>query len=251
MIIFDQGYSTGVDGQGTRLIFYLKGCNFNCDWCGAPESISPHPEVLHYPNRTVCAGTEVTVKWVTDKVFRCRNMIDGVTFGGGEPTLQSEELAEILQELRSNSVHTALESNGSTDAYRDIIGMIDELFTDLKTLSPEKFASRINPQHRLLEKVKANIRYAALNHSGLIIRIPVITGLNDMAEEQEKIAGFLAELQRDGGQFSVQLLKQHHIAEPKYRALRREYLCQDAVVPEDRILNIFTGILKNHSLKVL
>lgn len=251
MRIFEHGYSTAVDGKGTRLIFYLKGCNFSCDWCGAPESISYQIETLHYPNRQVIAGNDVSPRWVIDKALRCRDLVDGVTFGGGEPTLQGNELAEVLQELRNNSIHTALESNGSTDAYRSVIALVDQLFTDLKTLSPELFASRINPDITLLEKVKDNLLYAALNHKDLTIRIPVITDLNDTVVQQEKIADYLADLQDKGGGFKVELLKQHHIAEPKYHALQRKYLCQGIAVPGDQVMENFTAILKQRSIKVI
>lgn len=250
MMIFDCGYSIGVDGIGTRLVFYLKGCNFRCDWCGAPESISPRPEELRYPGRTVWAGRAVSPRRVVSKALRCRAFVDGVTFGGGEPTLQAEELIAALRELKAGGIHTALESNASTGRYCEVIPWVDQLFSDLKTLSPEKFSSRISPDAALLEKVKVNLRYAAMTHAGLIIRIPVVSALNDGEDEQRKIADFLAELQSRGGRFQVQLLRQHHIAEPKYRALNRPYPCRDAPVPDERCMGAFSDILKEFHIRV-
>ena len=51
MRIFHSGLSRNFDGPGERLVFYLKGCNFHCDWCGSPESISPKTQLLYYPER--------------------------------------------------------------------------------------------------------------------------------------------------------------------------------------------------------
>ena len=69
MKIFECGYSDHFDGPGTRLIYYLKGCNFNCDWCGAPESISFQTETLHYPERTVIAGQEIRPEEILRKAL--------------------------------------------------------------------------------------------------------------------------------------------------------------------------------------
>ena len=251
MIIFDHGYSTEVDGAGTRLIFYLKGCNFRCDWCGAPESISPQPEIMRYPNRTETAGSEVTIQWMTGKILRCRTMIDGVTFGGGEPTLQAAELTELLQILRKNHIHTALESNASTGSYRAVIKYIDQLFSDLKTVSPDRFASRINPEPQMLANVMENLKFAAENHPDLTIRIPVVSDLNDSVCEQEKIAAFLSGLKKSGGKFKVQLLRQHHLAAPKYQALNRPYRCAGTTLPDERTVARFKTVLTENDLEVL
>lgn len=51
LTIFDIGFTCGIDGPGQRMVVYLKGCNLHCPWCAAPESISPSPEVLFYPER--------------------------------------------------------------------------------------------------------------------------------------------------------------------------------------------------------
>ncbi len=251
MIIFDHGYSSEVDGKGTRLIFYLKGCNFRCNWCGAPESISPQPETLRYTNRTVTAGSCVTTQWVIDKALRSRAMIDGVTFGGGEPTLQADDLSTILKVLQENNIHTAMESNASTDAYREVTIYVDQLFSDLKTLSPELFAARINPDTNLLTKTLQNLQFAALNHPDLTIRVPVISQLNDSEAEQQKIADFLSKLKKSGGRFKVELLRQHHIAEPKYQALNRIYPCKDHNLPDEQNMENFKNILIKYQLEVI
>jgi len=259
MLIFHQGWSEGFDGPGTRLIYYLKGCNLRCDWCGSPESISPRPELLYHPdrnrmpeccpygapapdatlNRELCrkcetfdcvrvwrnpafelAGREIAPEEVLREAREARDLISGVTFGGGEPTLQIDELLTCLDLLHNNGFHTAVESNASTFGFARLPGRTDLLFADLKTLDPELAARRVGVSLPLL---KENLRLAAKKQPDLQIRIPVVTGLNDTPERQCELAEFCRELKelRPDGTLSVELLRQHHLAAPKYRALGR------------------------------
>ena len=51
LLVFNTGFTVDLDGPGQRLVIYLKGCNMRCLWCAAPESVSPHPDVLFFPHR--------------------------------------------------------------------------------------------------------------------------------------------------------------------------------------------------------
>ena len=251
MRIFDSGYSSGFDGPGTRLVFYLKGCNFRCDWCGAPEGLSAEPQTLHYPDRTVVAGRDITPEAVREKALAARDFISGVTFGGGEPTLQKEELLAALRLLREAGIHTALESNASTGAYREAVLAADWVFSDLKTLNETVFQTRVRPGSARLETVCGNLRFAAENKRDFVLRIPVISGVNDTAEEQAALLEFCRELhaRRSDGPLRVQLLRQHHIALPKYRALGMACPCEGAKPPERELLERFAAQLKENGME--
>ena len=208
MKIFETGYSENFDGPGTRLIYYLKGCNFHCDWCGAPESISPETETLHYPERTVVAGKEISPEEILKKALAAQDFISGVTFGGGEPTLQAAELLRALKLLKEHNIHTALESNGSTPAYPEAAKLVDWLFTDLKTLNKELFARRISSNlERLLYHLYKNDAQAAaalmseLNQKGKYEVAPAVleeirkefyAGFCDEEETQKTIAALFS-----------------------------------------------------------
>ena len=250
MKVFEIGYSDNFDGPGTRLIYYLKGCNFHCDWCGAPESISAETEILHYPERTVVAGTEVSAQDILKKALSARDFISGVTFGGGEPTLQAEELLCTMKLLKDHHIHIAMESNGSTPAYREAALLTDWLFTDLKTVNEKLFAERISSNTALLELYRENIRFAAANQPNLVIRIPVVTGLNDTQEEQQRTAEFCSSLKslRPDGKLTVQLLRQHHLAEPKYKALNRISPCENTEVPSKETVMQFAALLQQNGI---
>lgn len=252
MRIFNTGYSTDFDGPGTRLIYYLKGCNFRCDWCGAPESISPETQILRYPDRTAIAGSNITPEEILEKVLAARDFISGVTFGGGEPTLQCRELAATLGLLRKNNIHTAMESNASTPGFLELAVMVDWLFSDLKTLDKNKFRKRVNPDVEYVEIVRANLCFAAEHQSNLVIRIPVIAGLNDEDGAQNQLLDFCRELSalRRNGVLHVQLLRQHHLGNVKYQALGLQCRCENTEPPPRENLERFAEKLNANGIKV-
>jgi pyruvate formate lyase activating enzyme len=49
--IFDIRRYSIHDGPGIRTTVFLKGCSLRCAWCHNPESISPGPELMHWPSR--------------------------------------------------------------------------------------------------------------------------------------------------------------------------------------------------------
>ena len=63
----------------------------------------------------------------------------GVTFGGGEPSLQAAELAPLLRTLRRNGIHTAFESNAATAAFPLLVSEADLVIADLKSGTAETF----------------------------------------------------------------------------------------------------------------
>ena len=70
----------------------MVGCNFRCPWCSNPECFAAD-------TRT----TERSVTDLCDEILRSRPMFfsgGGVTFTGGEPTLQFEALRELLVLLK-------------------------------------------------------------------------------------------------------------------------------------------------------
>lgn len=250
MRIFNIGYSNDFDGPGTRLVFYLKGCNFRCNWCGAPESLSPEVQTLCYPERTVIAGHDIQPELILDKALAAKDFIDGVTFGGGEPLLQYKELFQCLNLLRKAGIHTALESNASTSAYRAAVLMVDWLYSDLKTLDIEKFETQIHTDAGKLTQVCENLRFAAVHQRNFVLRIPIITDLNDDQDSQEQLLEFCLQLNRlrSVEPLRVQLLRQHHIALPKYHALKLPYPCEGAKLPSRKNLELLAKTMTENGL---
>ena len=87
---------------------------------------------------------------------------------------------------------------------------------DLKLMDPEKHRKWTGvPNEKILENLKA----LAETGAKIIIRIPLIGGVNDDAENMETTARFVAGL--SGEKKEVNLLPYHKIAQTKYQKLGR------------------------------
>ena len=95
MKILQKGFNYSQDGPGNRLVYHLQGCNFRCKWCSNADSIP-----LENPK-----AKDFSVNEIFDEIMRSRMMFfdgGGVTFTGGEASLQSDELIELLKKIKDS-----------------------------------------------------------------------------------------------------------------------------------------------------
>ena len=74
-----------VDGPGLRYVIFTQGCFHECPYCHNPDSWA------------VNAGKEFTVREIIRMIKLRKKNIQGVTFSGGEPFLQAQELSEVAE----------------------------------------------------------------------------------------------------------------------------------------------------------
>ena len=281
MRIFASGWSFDKDGPGQRLVFYLKGCNMRCGWCANPEGISPEREILFYPercsgnidyvcskgaidgkilNREICkecsaqncvkiwrhkciesVGEEISPEKILTMAEAALDMFGrhgGVTFGGGEPTLQSADLLKTMRMLRDSGISTAVESNASTGDFALVAQAADYLICDLKAFSDKIHSGMTGVSSRL---VLENLIHAGETKAALLIRIPVVTGLNDGQVEITLIVDFLTELHqrriaKSKMPLRVELLRMHHLSRTKYAGLGIHYPMDKVKLPDQSVI---------------
>lgn len=168
MKILNKGFNYSQDGPGNRLVYHLQGCNLACKWCSNADSIPKNNP----------KAKDVSVAELFDEICRSRMMFfdgGGVTFTGGEATLQADELIELLKLLNANNISTCIETNGSSPRLTEIAQYVDYLIVDMKHFDDDEHKKWTGAP---LETVKHNI--AALLASGrqMHVRIPVINGVN-------------------------------------------------------------------------
>ncbi|MBP7736505.1 MAG: glycyl-radical enzyme activating protein [Spirochaetes bacterium] len=157
----------------------------------------------------------------------------GVTISGGEPLAQWRFTAEILKECRGRGIHTCVESSlhAAQEIVSEILPLPDMIITDIKHMDSEKHREYTGVGN---ERILENITAAAKANKPLIIRVPVIAGLNDGDENISATADFIM---GDLGNrvMQVQLLPYRQLGVEKYKSLGREYPMNYFTPPERTI----------------
>ncbi len=197
------------DGAGIRSTVFLRGCPLRCAWCANPESWA-EAGVGQCRRVTVADLMKVLAR---DEVFY-RESGGGVTFSGGEPLSQPDFLRAALAASREAGYHTAIETSAWADFDRVgvLFSLIDQVFVDLKHLDDhqhQRWTGR--PNGRIL----ANIQWLLAHHPEVVVRIPLIAGVNDQPEHVEAVAGFLAGSKVKG----VEFMPYHNLGQGKYGTL--------------------------------
>jgi pyruvate formate lyase activating enzyme len=184
-----------------------------CTTCGKCAEVCP-------TKAFEMSGKVISVAEIMEIIEKERIFFDqsggGVTFSGGEPLLHSKLLINLLKECRKREIHTAIDTAGSVSekTLLEIAGMTDLFLFDLKMMDPllhRKWTSAGN------ELILNNLKILAETGVPIIIRIPLIGGVNDHNENIEETAKFVAALA--GDKKEVHLLPYHKIALNKYTKL--------------------------------
>ena len=140
----------------------------------------------------------------------------GVTFSGGEPLVHTKMLIELLDECGKRGIHRAVDTAGnvSTETILEVAKRTDLFLYDLKMMDSDLHKKWINSGN---EKILHNLKVIAGAGAHIIIRIPLIGGVNDTDENIEQTAKFISELA--GEKKEVHLLPYHNIAQNKYMKL--------------------------------
>lgn len=143
----------------------------------------------------------------------------GVTFSGGEPLLQADFVAEVLKMCREAGIGTAIETalNLPWETVEKVYPLVDHFICDLKVFDGERHRQATGLGN---ERILENIRRLCSVHEDVLVRTPVIPGLNDLDGDIGEIAEFLASLEKKP---RAELLAFHGICIGKYKSLNREY----------------------------
>jgi len=232
MKIFQKGFNFSQDGPGNRLVYHMQGCNFACKWCSNPESIPIKNE----------NAIEYSVNEILDESIRSRMMFfdgGGVTFTGGEPTIQFSELKEILKRLKENGINTTIETNGSSDCLAELFPYIDYLIMDFKHYDNQIHKKWIGGENLT---TKRNLEEAFKLKRQLLIRIPLINGFNTEPD------GFIEYFSRfDLSNAHIEVLLYHEYGKVKWQT---PYTIENGFVKKADYAN-FKKKFKDNNIKII
>lgn len=231
MKIFGKGFNFGQDGPGNRLVYHLSGCNMRCIWCSNADGLE------------ISAGKDYTVEQIIEECKSCKAMFfsgGGVTFTGGESTLQFDELKAVLIGLKKENIHTCIETNGTSVRLSEILPFIDYPIMDFK-----HYDSTILKKYTGIgnEIIKSNFESICQSGKNLLIRIPLINGINT-----DNPTGFAEYFSKsDTKNCLFEFLPYHEYGKDKWHG---EYQVKNGFI-SDEILRNFIDTFQKYNLKTI
>lgn len=196
-----------------------------CTACGACADICP-TAARELMGR--CVTTQELLDEIRKDVVFYKQSGGGVTFSGGEPFAQSAFLEEVLTACRQEGIHTAVDTCGYADGEAMRSAPVDLFLYDLKLIDDEKHIRYTGISNKVILE---NVKMLQKMRRRIWLRLPIIPGVNDSAEDLEKMAAFI----RSAGEFEqIHLLPYHDISKEKYRRLGRKYPMEGRTRPPDR-----------------
>lgn len=210
------------DGPGIRSTFFLVGCPLSCKWCQNPEG---KKEVnKNYKN------IKKSKLYSYNEIFTIvKNQLDlykisggGVTFSGGDPLVQVDELIEVLKELRVLKVHIAIETSLAFPIreIEKIINYVDLFIIDLKPLNSRQ-AIHYTGQNE--KKVLEGLKFLKSKHKLLYLRSVAIDKVTIEKDNLALLYKIINEL-KGKELLKVELLTYHRLAFPKYKEIGEEFI---------------------------
>lgn len=199
--------------QGNDMLFLRE----NCIACGKCADACPSLAL------SLC-GEEKTVQELFEEITKDRHYYaasgGGVTFSGGECLLFPEFLSEIAKKCKDNGIHTTVESAFFVpwENVNAVLPHIDLFFADLKIPDPEKHREFTGQDNKLIID---NITRLSNSHNNIILRIPVIPGVNDSDDDMDAFAEIIKAFGK--GIKGIELLRYNNLAEAKYKIAGKEY----------------------------
>jgi len=129
----------------------------------------------------------------------------GVTFSGGEPLDQLDFLENLLVLAKNKDLHTTVDTSGNypRDSLHRIRDKVDLFLYDLKMICDSKHKKYTGHSNRLILE---NLTFLAGSGHPLVVRVPLVAGVNDDERNIEMTAEFLLSLNFVG---AINLLPYH------------------------------------------
>ena len=226
------------DGPGIRTTVFMSGCNLRCKWCHNPEN-------FEYGKNDYEISEEHLIKEILKDKEIMNHSGGGVTFSGGEPFMQYNELKSALKSCKNNGLMTAIETAGNYkfNFIRKLISYIDLIIIDCKAFSSEihKLCTGFDNK-QILDNIQS------LNKEGvrLWVRIPIIPYFNSDHNEISKIGYFLKGMNIE----RVELIPYHEWGIRKFKEFGLEYLAYTAKIPTNDYMEQCKKILSKYNLDI-
>lgn len=198
------------DGPGIRLVVFLQGCNFRCLYCANPDTITPK-------GGTPTQLEEIVRMAISQKAFFGKR--GGITFSGGEPTIQAKELIPLFQLLKEEGIHICLDSNGGlwNNDVEDLMTLTDLVLLDVKEINSIRHQALTG---RSNEQTLRTATWLENHKKPFWLRYVLVPGYSDFEKDIRQLGETLGRYQMIQ---RVEILPYHTLGVHKYEAMNEEY----------------------------
>ncbi|MFD1670895.1 glycyl-radical enzyme activating protein [Agrilactobacillus yilanensis] len=235
------------DGNGLRTVVFMKGCPLRCKWCSTPEGINAKIETtkdgkLTYGNRMTVEEVMAEVRKDSPFYFHSGG---GMTVSGGEMLFQAEFVAALVKQACKEGINTAVETSfySSWEKIEPILACLNTAFVDLKVMDEARHRAFTGVDNEI---ILSNIKKAGnldLPNFKLIIRRPLVPGVNDSEAELVALGQFLEALPAVQ---HLQLLPYHRYGTDTYRKLGIDYGLDNVETPSEQHMKWCQRITNNY-----
>lgn len=216
---------------------------YKCEVCGACAEVC-------YNGARERSGYEADVAQVMAVIERDIPFYEGsgggVTFSGGEPLLQHQFLLDLLRACRERGLHTVVDTCGfaAWEVFERIRNEVNVFLFDLKLMDEERHLKFTGVSNKL---VLSNLQSLAESGASVMVRVPLIPGINDDHDNLHKTSEFIRALPNI---ICVELMGYHDMAAAKYEALGLDYQLKGIQTPGKDLLRAAADILEQSGLQV-
>jgi len=186
-----------------------------CNYCGACLAVC-HSQALEL------IGKEITVSQLMKEVEKDVAFYDesggGVTFSGGEPLMQPVFLCSLLKACKEKRIHTAVDTCGYVKPriLLDIGEFADLFLYDVKVIDDNKHVEFTGVSNKL---ILGNVRKLSDIGHRIIVRSPVVPGVNDEETDISELGAFVSSLKNVE---ELHVLPYHRAGVEKAKRLKKQ-----------------------------
>jgi pyruvate formate lyase activating enzyme len=197
------------------IVIFLRGCPLRCPHCHnkeLQEGINPVDISLLQKEMEKSLALEVSSDQITlDEAVRratARPFVSALVLSGGEPLMQPQESAALLQLARKYHLKTGLETSGYyPQRLKDMLqrNLVDKIFLDLKDTLRENDYARATGLKGAADQVLQSLQISMSSGVPLDVRTTIFPEMPDASSVME-IARTLSGLKTEYPQHGLEIL---------------------------------------------
>ena len=198
-----------LDGPGLRTVIFLQGCVMRCAYCHNADSWRRGE------------GEMWSSESLFDLVMRYKpyyKNTGGVTFSGGEALMQADRLIPLVEALKKEGVHIALDTSGALNdpASMALIDLCDLVILDIKALDE---AWHLKLTGHSMEKPLQVLNHLKVTNKPYWIRQVILPGVGHNQQDDDALNRLTEHPSRE----RLELLPYHSMGNEKWQRWQEKY----------------------------